>query len=150
MVSWSPGKPCPLIFWKRVQVYRKLFCPPVLFFDSYFESVWEMILGLGIMRMWTGSHNVETGHSDLYSMMSLFFKEQKNPIIYHVLVGLLSYRLLEFELQSYGVNPAIVSGELPVWGWCHGSSSNLSFFTSASSSELSNPQSSKCWKKLPR
>ena len=42
-------------------------------------------------------------------MISLFFKEQKNPIVYHVLVGLLSYRLLEFELQSYGVNPAVVS-----------------------------------------
>lgn len=34
---------------------------------------------------------------------------QKNPIVYHVLVGLLSYRLLEFELQSYGVNPAVIS-----------------------------------------
>lgn len=43
-----------------------------------------------------------------------------------------------------------ISGELLVWGWCHGSPSNLSFFTSASSSELSNPQSSKCWKKLHR
>lgn len=65
--------------------------------------------GVGWYEEINRSRNVETGHSDLYSMISLFFKEQKNPTVYHVLVGLLSYRLLEFELQSYGVNPAVIS-----------------------------------------
>lgn len=90
--------------WKFIDSFA---LPPPLLISTLNQSErwfwgWEM-------RCETGSHNVETGHSDVYSTISLFFKEQKNPIVYHVLVGLLSYRLLEFELQSCGVNQAVVS-----------------------------------------
>lgn len=109
MFSWWPGKPYPFIFWKSVEVYRQFALPLPTFWLVHWISLRD---DSGVGKYWRcepGSHNVETGHSDLYSIISLFFKEQKKPIVYHVLVGLLSYRLLEFELQSYGVNPAVVS-----------------------------------------